>query len=204
MVGVTGSVGKTTTKEMIAQVLSAQFETLKTQGNFNNRVGLPKTLLELDETVQAAVIEMGMNHFGEISDLTRRAKPDAAVITNIGVAHIEYLGSREGILKAKMEITEGMTPGSPLILNGDDDMLATVDCPQFKTIYYGMENEKLSGQREGRSGGNGTDPLHHPLERAGISRQSSRPSASTTCSMRWQPLPSASSLECNRRPSWMH
>lgn len=141
MVGVTGSVGKTTTKEMIAQVLSAQFETLKTQGNFNNRVGLPKTLLELDETVQAAVIEMGMNHFGEISDLTRRAKPDAAVITNIGVAHIEYLGSREGILKAKMEITEGMTPGSPLILNGDDDMLATVDCPQFKTIYYGMENK---------------------------------------------------------------
>lgn len=141
MVGVTGSVGKTTTKEMIAQVLSAQFETLKTQGNFNNRVGLPKTLLELDETVQAAVIEMGMNHFGEISDLTRRAKPDAAVITNIGVAHIEYLGSREGILKAKIEITEGMTPGSPLILNGDDDMLATVDCPQFKTIYYGMENK---------------------------------------------------------------
>ncbi len=100
MVGVTGSVGKTTTKEMIAQVLSAQFETLKTQGNFNNRVGLPKTLLELDETVQAAVIEMGMNHFGEISDLTRRAKPDAAVITNIGVAHIEYLGSR-GHLKSE-------------------------------------------------------------------------------------------------------
>ena len=86
---------------MIAQVLSAQYETMKTQGNLNNRVGLPKTLLTLDETVQAAVIEMGMNHFGEISDLTRCAKPDAAVITNIGEAHIEYLGSREGILKQR-------------------------------------------------------------------------------------------------------
>ena len=139
MVGVTGSVGKTTTKEMIAQVLSAQFETLKTQGNFNNRVGLPKTLLELDETVQAAVIEMGMNHFGEISDLTRRAKPDAAVITNIGVAHIEYLGSREGILKAKMEITKGLAPGSPLILNGDDDLLPTLkETLGNKVVTFGL------------------------------------------------------------------
>ena len=141
MVAVTGSAGKTTTKEMIAQVLSAQYETMKTQGNLNNRVGLPKTLLTLDETVQAAVIEMGMNHFGEISDLTRCAKPDAAVITNIGEAHIEYLGSREGILKAKMEIIEGMKPGSPLILNGDDDLLAGLDCPQMKKIYYGIDSE---------------------------------------------------------------
>lgn len=141
MVGVTGSVGKTTTKEMIAQVLAAKYETLKTQGNFNNRVGLPKTLLELDDTIQAAVIEMGMNSFGEISDLTRTARPDAAVITNIGVAHIEYLGSREGILKAKMEIIEGMKDGSPLILNHDDDLLASVQCPQMRIIYYGMESE---------------------------------------------------------------
>lgn len=139
MVGVTGSVGKTTTKEMIAQVLSAQYETLKTQGNFNNRVGLPKTLFQLDNSIEAAVIEMGMNSFGEISDLTRRARPDAAVITNIGVAHIEYLGSRAGILKAKMEIIEGMKEGSPLILNKDDDMLADLDCPQMKKIYYGIE-----------------------------------------------------------------
>ena len=141
MVAVTGSAGKTTTKEMIAQVLSAQYETMKTQGNLNNRVGLPKTLLTLDETVQAAVVEMGMNHFGEISDLTRCAKPDAAVITNIGEAHIEYLGSREGILKAKMEIIEGMKPGSPLILNGDDDLLAGLECPQMKKIYYGIDSE---------------------------------------------------------------
>lgn len=141
MVGVTGSVGKTTTKEMIAQVLSAEFETLKTQGNFNNRVGLPKTIFNLDDTIQAAVLEMGMNSFGEISDLTRRAKPDMAVITNIGVAHIEYLGSREGILKAKLEILEGMKPGSPVILNRDDDLLATADCPGMRKIYYGIESD---------------------------------------------------------------
>ena len=141
MVAVTGSAGKTTTKEMIAQVLAAQFETMKTQGNLNNRVGLPKTLLTLDETIEAAVIEMGMNHFGEIADLTHCAKPDMAVITNIGEAHIEFLGSREGILKAKMEIIQGMKPGSPLILNGDDDLLRGLDCPQMEKIYYGLEND---------------------------------------------------------------
>ncbi len=141
MVGVTGSVGKTTTKEMIAQVLSAKYTTLKTQGNFNNRVGLPKTLFNLDDTIQAAVLEMGMNSFGEISDMTKRAKPDLAVITNIGVAHIEYLGSREGILKAKMEIIEGMKPGSPLILNHDDDLLAKVVRPDMQVIYYGLDSE---------------------------------------------------------------
>ena len=139
MVGVTGSVGKTTTKEMIAQVLSAQFETLKTQGNFNNRVGLPKTLLELDETVQAAVIEMGMNHFGEISDLTRRAKPDAAVITNIGITHIEQLGSQECILEEKLHIQEGMPPEGILFLNGDDPLLASVVPKEGrKKVLYGL------------------------------------------------------------------
>ena len=96
VVGITGSVGKTSTKEVIASVLNQKYHTLKTQGNFNNRVGLPKTLFQLDNSIEAAVIEMGMNSFGEISDLTRRARPDAAVITNIGVAHIEYLGSRAG------------------------------------------------------------------------------------------------------------
>ena len=146
MVGITGSVGKTTTKEMIAQVLSSEYETLKTQGNFNNRVGLPKTLFRLDETVQAAVLEMGMNSFGEISDLTRRAKPDLAVITNIGVAHIEYLGSREGILKAKMEIIEGMKKGSPLILNYDDDMLSALNCPDMKIVSYGLEHPNCDVQ----------------------------------------------------------
>ena len=141
MVGITGSVGKTTTKEMIAQALSAQFHTLKTEGNYNNRVGLPKTLLRLDEDTETAVIEMGMNSFGEISDLTRRAKPDLAVITNIGVAHIEYLGSREGILKAKMEILDGMTSTAPLVLNFDDDLLCQYRDENRKVISYGIQNE---------------------------------------------------------------
>lgn len=140
IVGVTGSAGKTTTKEMIAQVLSAQFITMKNQGNLNNRVGLPKTLLNLDESIEAAVIEMGMSSFGEISDLTRRTRPDLAVITNIGVAHIEFLGSREGILKAKLEILEGMKPGSPLILCGDDDLLSAVQDDRFDIITFGIDN----------------------------------------------------------------
>lgn len=140
IVGITGSVGKTTTKEMIAQVLSAQFKTLKTQGNLNNRVGLPKTLLNLDETYEAAVIEMGMNSFGEISDMTRRARPDIGVITNIGISHVEFLGSREGILKAKLEMLEGMQPGSPLILCGDNDLLRQVHDDRFPITTYGILN----------------------------------------------------------------
>lgn len=141
LVGITGSVGKTTTKEMIAAVLESKFCTLKNEGNLNNRVGMPKTLLRLQEEHQCAVIEMGMNHFGEISDLTRRAKPDLAVITNIGVQHIEFLGSREGILQAKMEIREGMKDGSPLILCGDDDLLARFEDERFRIIRYGIDGD---------------------------------------------------------------
>ncbi len=141
LVGITGSVGKTTTKEMVAAVLESRFNTLKNEGNLNNRVGMPKTLFRLDDCHECAVIEMGMNQFGEISDLTRRAKPDVAVITNIGVQHIEFLGSREGILRAKMEIREGMKEGSPLILCGDDDLLATFEDEHFRIIRYGIDNK---------------------------------------------------------------
>lgn len=140
VVAITGSVGKTTTKEMVSAVLEAQFCTLKNKGNLNNRVGLPKTLFELNETHQAAVLEMGMNHFGEISDLTRRGRPDIAVITNIGVCHIEFLGSREGILKAKMEIRDGMAPGTPLILCGDNDLLWAFRDENHPIITYGIAN----------------------------------------------------------------
>ena len=101
LVGVTGSVGKTTTKEMIACVLSEKFNTLKTAQNLNNEIGMPKTLFGLTKEHGAAVIEMGMNHFGEISRMSNSAKPTMAVITNIGYSHIEHLGSQEGILKAK-------------------------------------------------------------------------------------------------------
>lgn len=123
LVGVTGSVGKTTTKEMIACVLSEKFNTLKTAENFNNEIGMPKTLFGLTKEHGAAVIEMGMNHFGEISRMSRSAKPTMAVITNIGYSHIEHLGSQEGILKAKLEMLEGMKDDAPLIVSADDPML---------------------------------------------------------------------------------
>lgn len=123
LVGITGSVGKTTTKEMTALALSSKYNTLKTEGNHNNEIGMPFTLLRLSPEHKAAVIEMGMSHFGEIERLSKVCRPSIAVITNIGWSHVENLGSREGILKAKLEILKGCTPDAPLIINGDDDML---------------------------------------------------------------------------------
>ena len=121
MVGVTGSVGKTSTKDIIANVLGQKYKTLKTQGNYNNDIGLPLTILKLRDH-EAAVIEMGMNHLGEISYLTKIAKPTISVITNVGTAHIGFLGSRENILKAKLEILDGMD--NPIVvINNDNDML---------------------------------------------------------------------------------
>ena len=125
-VGITGSVGKTTTKEMIAAVLETTYRTEKTAANFNNGLGLPVTVLGLQPDCEAAVLEMGMNHFGELSVLTRIAQPDIAVITNIGTMHIENLGSREGILRAKLELLEGLRPGGTVLFNGDDDLLRSV------------------------------------------------------------------------------
>lgn len=126
VVGLTGSVGKTTTKEMIWNVLGAKFNAYKTQGNLNNEIGVPRVLLGLEKEHTAAVIEMGMNHKGEISRLTAAVQPTMAVITGVGVSHIENLGSREGILAAKLEIVEGLPDGATLILNADNDMLSTV------------------------------------------------------------------------------
>ncbi|MDF2567779.1 MAG: murF, partial [Oscillospiraceae bacterium] len=139
--GITGSVGKTSTKEMIYYVLSQKYKTLKTQGNLNNEIGLPMTLLNLDRSYQAAVIEMGMSNRGEISRLSLTACPNIGVITNIGVSHIENLGSRENILKAKLEILDGIIDDSPIVLNADDDMLSTVDeFLQREIIFYGINN----------------------------------------------------------------
>jgi len=135
-VQITGSVGKTTTKEMIAAVLSARYRTLKTQENFNNDIGVPKTLFRLTKEHQAAVVETGMNHFGEIRYLGEMVCPDVAVITNIGDAHIEFLGSREGILQAKSEIFENLKPGGLVVLNGDDALLDTLD-PPFEVLRCG-------------------------------------------------------------------
>ena len=121
VVGVTGSVGKTSTKDIIANVLSKKYKVLKTEGNNNNHIGLPLTILRIQDE-EIAVIEMGMNHLGEISYLTKIAKPDIAVITNIGTSHIGNLGSRENILKAKLEILEGMDK-KKIVINNDNDLL---------------------------------------------------------------------------------
>lgn len=140
LIALTGSVGKTTTKEFTYLVVNSQFNAIKTLGNLNNEIGMPQMLFQLDSSVEAAVIEMGMNHFGEIRNLTKAAKPNAAIITNIGVSHIENLGSREGILQAKLEILDGLEKGAPLILNGDNDLLKTVKNDDYKIYFYGIEN----------------------------------------------------------------
>ena len=137
MVQVTGSAGKTTTKEMIAAVLNQHFSTLKTQANFNNAIGTPMTLLNLTPKHQAAVIETGMNHFGEIRYLGEMVRPTVAVITNVGDAHIENLGgTRQGILQAKCEIFENLQPGGLAVLNGDDELLSGLALP-FETVLCG-------------------------------------------------------------------
>lgn len=141
VVGLTGSVGKTTTKEFTYLVVSSKFNTIKTIGNLNNEIGLPQTLFQIDGNTQAAVIEMGMNHFGEIHRLSSATRPTVGVITNIGSSHIENLGSREGILKAKLELLDGLKPGSPLILNGDNDMLAGYENSEFDVSFFAIENK---------------------------------------------------------------
>ena len=130
VVQVTGSVGKTTTKEMIASVLSQRYKTLKTEANYNNEIGTPMTLLRLDDSYEAAVIETGMDRAGQIRYLGEMVKPTVAVITNIGDMHIEYLGSREGIFRAKCEIFENLAADGVAGLNGDDEWLNRVCLPQ--------------------------------------------------------------------------
>ena len=141
VVGVTGSVGKSTTKEMIASVLDGTYRVEKTPVNQNNDLGMPMAILAMPEQTQVAVLEMGMNHFREIAYLSSIARPDVAVIINIGTMHIEYLGSKEGILKAKMEILEGMDEDGKVILNGDDPLLWSQREVHRRDIrYFGVEN----------------------------------------------------------------
>lgn len=145
-IAITGSVGKTTTKEMVAAVLGEKYRVLKTEGNFNNEIGLPLTLFRLDRSHEICVLEMGMNHFGEIDYLTKIVEPQVAVITNIGDAHIENLGSYENILKAKCEIFNGMSKDGLAVLNGDDKLLQTLKGSlQQETIFYGTDG-RLSYQ----------------------------------------------------------
>ncbi|QXM05810.1 UDP-N-acetylmuramoyl-tripeptide--D-alanyl-D-alanine ligase [Crassaminicella indica] len=134
IIGVTGSTGKTSTKEMIYSVLSKKYKVLKNKGNLNNHIGLPLTVFELEEDHELAIFEMGMSGFGEIDLLASIVKPDVAVITNIGLSHVEHLGSQENILKSKMEITNYFDEESTLIVNGDDPLLKTLE--DIDTDYY--------------------------------------------------------------------
>ena len=137
-VAVTGSVGKTTTKDMTAAVLGTKYRVLKTEGNFNNEIGLPLTLLRLDHSHEICVLEMGMDHAGEIDSLSELVEPDVALITNIGDAHIENLGSREAIFAAKCEVFRHMGPDGLAVLNGDDPLLATLRGKlEQRTLFVG-------------------------------------------------------------------
>ena len=142
VVGITGSVGKSTTKEMVAQVLGGTFRTEKTPVNHNNDIGMPMAILAMPEDTQVAVLEMGMNHFREMAYLSSIARPDVALILNIGTMHIENLGTMEGIRQAKFEIVEGMGPAGELVLNGDDTMLRNLpDMLRQKVTYFGKDSD---------------------------------------------------------------
>lgn len=139
VVGITGSVGKTSTKEVIASVLKEKYRTLKTQGNFNNELGLPLTVFRLRDEDEIAVLEMGISDFGEMTRLAKIARPDTCVITNIGTCHLENLGDRDGVLKAKTEIFKYLKPEGHIVLNGDDDKLSTVtEYEGIRSVFFGM------------------------------------------------------------------
>jgi len=144
VVAVTGSAGKTTTKDMIAHVLARKFKTKKTMGNFNNEIGLPLSIFQLEPDDEMLVLEMGMNHAGEIHELSMTGAPDISIITHIGDAHIENFENREGILHAKLEIVDGLKPGGTVILNGDDPLLtgsiAKTKVEQFNILYPNSAN----------------------------------------------------------------
>lgn len=143
VVGVTGSVGKSTTKEMIACVLAKKYRVAKTPVNHNNDIGMPMAILAMPDDTQVGVLEMGMNHFREIAYLTSIAQPNLSVITNIGTMHIEHLGSQAGILQAKLEILEGMDDNGRIILNGDDRLLWNVHQKKIPMTFFGIENDQV-------------------------------------------------------------
>ncbi len=175
VVAITGSVGKSTTKEMIASVLATTYRVSKTPVNHNNDIGMPMAILAMPADTQVAVLEMGMNHFREIAYLSHIAKPDLAVIINIGTMHIEHLGSVEGILQAKLEILEGMGEDGGVILNGDDALLWNQHNTLERAAYFGVHNprcavlgseiEQYSGSLRFEVKGMGQEfPVELPLE----------------------------------------
>ena len=144
VVGITGSVGKTSTKEMISSVLEQKYKVLKTAGNFNNEIGLPLTIFRIRKEHQVAVLEMGISDFGEMHRLSQMAYPDVCVITNVGYCHLEFLGDRDGILKAKTECFEHMKENGRVVLNGDDDKLSTKTTVNGQpAIFYGIGSQSF-------------------------------------------------------------
>ena len=152
VVGITGSVGKTSTKEMIASVLSEKYQVLKTLGNFNNELGLPLTVFRLRDEDEIAVLEMGISHFGEMHRLSKVARPDICVMTNIGQCHLEFLGDRDGVLKAKSEIFDYLSPDGTIILNGDDDKLSTLqEVKGIQPVFFGIDSDRAISATQIRS-----------------------------------------------------
>ena len=143
IVGIIGSVGKTSTKELVAAVLSAHYNVLKTEGNFNNEIGVPLTILRIRKEHEVAVVEMGINHFGEMHRLAQIVRPDAVVMTNIGPCHLEFLGDLDGVLRAKSEVFEHMCDGSVRVLNSDDERLGKIASDKkLKSVFYGVNSQE--------------------------------------------------------------
>lgn len=145
VIGIIGSVGKTSTKEMVASVLGQHFSVLKTQGNFNNEIGLPLTLFRIRPSHQVAVVEMGISDFGEMDRLGAMARPDMVIMTNIGQCHLENLKTRDGILKAKTEVFAHMPASGRVILNGDDDKLQQADTLGMERHFFGLHGQEFFG-----------------------------------------------------------
>ncbi|MCL2575500.1 MAG: UDP-N-acetylmuramoyl-tripeptide--D-alanyl-D-alanine ligase [Defluviitaleaceae bacterium] len=160
VIGITGSSGKTSTKDMVATVLSQKFNVIKTKGNFNNDIGMPITIFDIDEATEVAVLEMGMNNRHEITYLSKIARPDIAIITNIGVAHIENLGSREEIFNAKSEILDGLKSDGRVFLHGNDDFLPS-HANRANVTYYGVS--ELSGYVPQNIDDNGLDGFSYSI-----------------------------------------
>ncbi|MCI9616837.1 MAG: UDP-N-acetylmuramoyl-tripeptide--D-alanyl-D-alanine ligase [Eubacterium sp.] len=143
IIGITGSVGKTSTKEIIASVLQEKFHVLKTEGNYNNEIGMPLTILKIRDYHEIAVIEMGISDFEEMHRLAKVSKPDVCVITNIGTCHLENLGDRDGVYKAKTEIFDYAKDGCLVVLNGDDDKLSQVEeVKGSRPVFFGIETDQ--------------------------------------------------------------
>lgn len=170
VVGITGSVGKTSTKETIAAVLSEKYKVLKTEGNFNNEIGLPLTVFRIREEHEVAVLEMGISEFGEMERLSAIARPDIGVITNIGICHLENLGTRDGILKAKTEMFHHLKPGAAVVLNADDDKLSQItEVNGESPMFFSMEpNQRSTSDTKAGDGVNNAAAYATDIQNLGL------------------------------------